>query len=89
MQNRLTMAAEIEELLASLHDGERLLGELAAVDPDHESVRIAVALLREQRASLHATTEESVRALAASRDSIEAARDIIRQTQGSLNRHRT
>jgi len=83
------MAKEIEELLASLVDGERLLDELSPVDPDHESVRLAVALLQEQRAILRPSTEESLRALAASHDSICAARDIIRRTRERLNRRRT
>jgi hypothetical protein len=53
----------VEETLEAWRDAERLLERLPALDPDHESVALAVASLRDTYQSLTAGASERTPAL--------------------------
>ena len=73
----------VEETLEAWREAERLLERLPAVDPDHESVALAVSSLRETYQSLTAGASERTPAL------ITHSRASIDRTRGLLDRIRS
>lgn len=73
----------VEEVLAAWRDAERLLDELPPVDPDHETVRLAVATLRltyQQLTTGSATDTQLV--LVQSLETIERTRTLLASIRG-------
>jgi hypothetical protein len=74
----------IERALAEWRDGERLLREMPRLDPDHETVRLAVTALRETFHSLAGTSAATKEQLERGRARIDAAHDVIARVQSKL-----
>jgi hypothetical protein len=75
----------VEETLEAWRDAERLLERLPALDPDHESVALAVASLRDTYQSLTAGASERTPALLThSRTSIDRTRALLDRIHGKL-----
>ena len=72
------MPAQLIELaLAEWREGERLLHDLPRLDPDHETVRLAVVRLRETYQELSTLSSDATTQLAECRASINLAHDAI------------
>jgi hypothetical protein len=78
----------IERALAEWREGERLLRDLPRLDPDHETVRIAVIGVRETYATLTAMTVQTADTLAECRDNIDRAHDAIVRARARLDSSR-
>ena len=66
------------DALEGWREGERLLDELPPLDPDHETVALAVSTLRSAYQRLATTEGITDATLANSREVIAASRDAIR-----------
>jgi hypothetical protein len=75
------MAKLVEEVLDAWRDGERLLAELPAFDPDVESVVLSVATLRELYQMLTSTGNASSTALANNESSAADAARVIAEAR--------
>ncbi|HET8786807.1 MAG TPA: hypothetical protein VFM38_14300 [Candidatus Limnocylindrales bacterium] len=79
----------VEETLEAWRDAERLLERLPPLDPDHESVALAVGSLRDTYKTLTAGASERTPALLArSRTSIDRSRALLDRVHGKLERNR-
>lgn len=79
----------VEETLEAWREAERLLERLPPLDPDHESVALAVASLRETYQSLTAGASERTPALLRrSRTSIDQTRALLSRVHGKLEGYR-
>jgi hypothetical protein len=76
----------IERALAEWREGERLLRDLPRVDPDHETVRLAVIGLRETYQRLSELTSDSRDQLADCTDRIDRAHEAIEAVRGRLDK---
>ena len=77
----------VEETLEAWREAERLLERLTPLDPDHETVALAVASLRDTYQSLTAGASERTPALLAhSRTSIDRTRALLDRVHGKLGR---
>lgn len=75
----------IETALAEWREGERVLRDLPRLDPDHETVRIAVIGLRDTYHELVQLSSATAEQLAGCRARIEAARDVIASSRARLD----
>lgn len=75
------MSRLVEEVLNTWRDAERLLGELAPVDPDHETIELSVVALRDVYSRLTADRELSDEALAASQETLAVSRRVLEATR--------
>ena len=71
----------IPKALAAWREGERLLEELPPLSPDHETVALAVARLREVYSSLTTSREVTPSALSTSRSTVEEAARVIAEAK--------
>jgi hypothetical protein len=75
----------IERALAEWREGERLLRDLPRLDPDHETVRMAVIRLRETYQALTSTSAHSSDLLDRCRAQIDAAHEVIVMVEAKLD----
>ena len=73
------MSKLIEEVLQTWREGERLLEALPPLDPDHETVALAVTQLRE---AYHRLTAKE----AAAEDSLAKALETIERAEATIER---
>lgn len=66
-------------VLEAWRRGERLLDQLSPVDPDHETVALAVARLR---AAYHSLTRRTVRSI----DVLDRSNAVVSETTSLLDR---
>lgn len=68
----------VEDALEAWREAERLLDRLTPLDPDHETVALAVASLRDTYQNLtDGMSERTPVLIAHSRDSIERTRSLL------------
>jgi hypothetical protein len=75
----------IETALAEWREGERVLRDLPRLDPDHETVRLAVMGLRDTYHELAQLSVATAEQLAGCRERIEAAREVIASSRARLD----
>jgi hypothetical protein len=84
------MPAQLRErTLAEWREGERLLHEMPRVDPDHETVRMAVIRLRDTYDRLSKLTSESRDQLVECQRNVEAAHEAIVRVRARHDDKRT
>jgi hypothetical protein len=71
------MARLVEDLLVTWRQAERVLDDLPPVDPDHETVALAIDGLRRTYQELTLIRESSAETLRASRETLARARDLL------------
>ena len=74
----------IERALEAWRGGERVLRELPRVDPDHETVRLAVISLRDTYDRLTGASASSTELLEKCREQIDAAHEVIARVESKL-----
>jgi hypothetical protein len=75
----------IEKALAEWREGERLLKDLPRLDPDHETVRMAVIGLRDTYTQLSRLNSDATDQIADCRRSIERAHEAIVRVRTKLD----
>jgi hypothetical protein len=82
------LARLVEDVLETWRAAERLLEDLPAVDPDHETVALAIEQLRAlyQQLTAHRAVSES--SLAASHRAVERSQELIARVRGKLEARR-
>jgi hypothetical protein len=78
----------IERALAEWRDGERLLRDLPRVDPDHETVRLAVISLRETYRRLSELNGDASDQVAECERTIDASHAAIESVRLRMERAR-
>jgi hypothetical protein len=71
------MSTAVEEVLSAWREAERLLESLPPVDPDHETVKMTVARLRDTYQTMAALGPETPRTVVATADTVVEARDLF------------
>ena len=71
----------IPEALAAWREGERLLQALPPLSPDHETVALAVAQLRDVYSTLTTSSDVTASALSSSRSTVEQAARVIAEAK--------
>jgi hypothetical protein len=67
----------VEEILATWREAERLLDSLPPVNPDHETVRLAVVRLQATYRQLTSDTAQTEEIIASSRATIAEAHQVL------------
>ncbi len=83
------MSRVVAEVLDAWRRGERLLEDLPPIDPDHETVRLAVADLRAAYQSLTERSGRATTSLYAAQRAIDRAAAVIRAAEERLERGST
>ena len=71
------MARLVEEVLEAWRAAERILDELPPVDPDHETVRVAIAQLRALYQDLTARSDAAETKLLASHHALRRSQALL------------
>lgn len=72
----------VDDALEAWREAERLLDRLPPLDPDHETVALAVASLRQTYHDLtNGASERTPLIIAASRESIERTKGLLKQVR--------
>jgi hypothetical protein len=75
----------VEDALEAWREAERLLDRLTPLDPDHETVALAVASLRQTYQDLtDGMSERTPSVIAASRESIERTRGLLARVHAKV-----
>jgi hypothetical protein len=82
------VASVVAEILEAWRAAERLLDELPPLDPDHETIALAVHELQGIYARLTATSDGTHDVIVPSRERLEAARRLINETEARLQGRR-
>ena len=76
----------VEDALEAWREAERLLDQLTPIDPDHETVALAVASLRETYQNLtDGMSERTPAMIAHSRESIERTRSLLARVHAKMD----
>jgi hypothetical protein len=77
----------VQEALEAWREAERLLDQVPTLDPDHETVALAVASLREAYLSLtDGASERTPEVIEHSRDTIGQTRELLDRVHSKLQR---
>lgn len=76
----------VEDALEAWREAERLLDRIPPLDPDHETVALAVASLRQTYRSLtDGMSERTPTMISHSRESIERTRSLLAGVHAKMN----
>jgi hypothetical protein len=83
------VAKAVAEVLAACSEAERLFDALAPLSRDHETGRRTVVILRRTYQAITSNAEETADVIDWTRQTIEAARDVLERVSGPVDQAAT